>query len=78
MGANAESNPFDALLETHNTCQWKQMGPCVYCTDHDLRLYQGQLPSSRRPPCAEHDWDYEQGLGFYFICRRCGEREWTE
>lgn len=70
------------VLADHEPCTWEQVGPCVYCTDHHVRLYQGDLPDSKRttPKCAEgeHIWDEEQGLGFYFICERCGVREWPE
>lgn len=69
-------------ITEHRDCAWEQIGPCVYCADHDVRLYQGDLPDHKRtvPKCADgdHDWDEEQGLGFYFICKRCGVREWTE
>lgn len=73
--------------EVHKACQWSQVGPCVYCDDHHERLYQGRLPAERDPQraaketeCAQHghDWDYDFGQGFYFLCRRCGEKEWTE
>ena len=74
--------------DVHAECEkWEQVGPCVYCVDHRERLYQGRLPAQRDPQraakeavCAEqgHDWDEEFGQGFYFLCRRCGEKEWTE
>ena len=55
-----------------------EVGLCVYCSIHG-RLYQGRLPiDMRSESCETHDWDDEQGLGFYSICRRCGEREWFE
>lgn len=63
---------------SHDTCTLEQVGPCVYCADHNERLYQGMLPADKRPPCTEHDWDEEKGLGFYFQCRTCGVMEWTE
>lgn len=73
---------FRALIAAHADCSWVQVGLCVYCGDHSIRLYQGDLPDHKRtiPRCAdgEHDWDYETGLGFYYACRACGEREWTE
>ena len=31
----------------HADCVWMQIGPCVYCVDHDMRLYQGKLPPTR-------------------------------
>ena len=64
----------------HDNCEWEEVGLCVYCKEHGTRLYQGRLPVERRtvPPCDEHDWDDEQGLGFYSKCRRCGEVEWAE
>ena len=47
-------------------------------TDHDERLYHGTLPVAKggTPPCQQHDWDEESGLGFYFLCKRCGTQEW--
>jgi hypothetical protein len=70
---------LNELLTAHEPCAWEQIGPCVYCADHDVRLYQGRLPADRRPAdCVEHDWDEEMGLGFYFICKRCGFKEWAE
>lgn len=70
------------LLLEHDGCTWRQVGPCVWCADHRIRLYQGELPERKRtiPKCApeDHDWDYERGLGFYYQCRTCGEIEWTE
>ncbi len=64
----------------HEDCEWEEVGLCVYCKAHGIRLYQGRLPEARRtvPTCVEHDWDDEQGSGFYSICRICGEREWFE
>ena len=72
---------FAALAE-HDGCRWEQVGPCVYCADHHERLYQGRLPDSRRtkPACTEHEWDDGDSMcqgGFYFLCLRCGEQEWT-
>lgn len=70
------------MLTEHAPCVWKQVGPCVYCIDHNIRLYEGDLPDSKRttPKCAdgEHEWDPEMGLGFYMICVICGLREWCE
>jgi hypothetical protein len=66
----------------HADCAWKQVGPCVYCIDHGVRLYQGELPEHKRTisRCApeNHDWDPETGMGFYGQCRTCGEIEWYE
>ncbi len=68
----------------HTACRWEQVGVCVYCADHDVRLYQGDLPDERRttPKCApgDHEWDDADSMsqcGFYYLCLRCGEREWT-
>ena len=76
------ADDLTALLREHDDCTWQQVGPCVWCTDHGLRLYQGDLPDRKRtiPRCApgEHDWDPDAGLGFYYQCRTCGEMEWTE
>jgi hypothetical protein len=70
------------LLLEHDGCAWKQVGPCVWCTDHGIRLYQGTLLERKRviPRCApeDHDWDPDTGQGFYYQCRTCGEIEWTE
>ena len=65
----------------HLRCRWEQIGPCVYCADHHVRLYQGSLPADRRPPACQpdqHDWDDEEGMGFYGICRTCKTVEWFE
>lgn len=71
--------------EVHAECTtWQQIGPCVYCADHHERLYQGELPLERDPGRVkrqaecDHDWDPEMGQGFYWLCRRCGFKEWTE
>lgn len=69
---------FERMLERHEPCQWEQVGPCVYCADHKVRLYNGSLPTNRRPPCDSHDWDQDEGLGFYFICKKCGTKEWPD
>jgi hypothetical protein len=73
---------FNAGLAEHEGCAWAQVGPCVYCTDHHVRLYQGELPERKRtvPVCApeDHDWDMEMGQGFYSQCRTCGFMEWHE
>lgn len=73
---------LNAIFATHEDCPWEQVGPCVYCTTHGLRLYQGDLPDRKRtiPKCPEgqHRWDPEQGLGFYFICEVCGVKEWPD
>jgi len=73
---------FQAEIARHADCPWKQVGPCVYCTDHDVRLYQGELPERKRtvPVCAPdaHDWDMEMGMGFYSQCKTCGFTEWNE
>jgi len=66
------------LLKDHEPCEWRQVGPCVYCSQHHVRLYQGSLPQDRRPPCSRHDWDEEIGVGFYQQCRSCGVVEWFE
>jgi hypothetical protein len=73
---------MSASLAAHDACQLEQVGPCVYCKDHGLRLYHGSLPDNKRtaPKCApgEHDWDPEMGQGFYYLCTRCSEIEWAE
>jgi hypothetical protein len=67
-----------ATIKSHEPHEWQQVGPCVYCVPCNIRLYQGTLPEDKKPPCAEHDWDYDSGMGFYYQCRKCGEMEWTE
>jgi hypothetical protein len=66
----------------HADCQWKQVGLCVYCADHGVRLFMGDLPERKRtiPVCAPdaHDWDDETGQGVYGHCRTCGLNEWYE
>lgn len=73
------------LLNGHAPCRWKQVGPCVYCDDHGIRLYQGTLPDDKRttPKCApgEHRWDDANSMmqaGFYFLCVLCGEQRWDD
>lgn len=75
----AEAMPWDG----HESCTWEQVGPCVYCISHDVRLYQGTIPADRltTPPCMEHRWDDGDSMsqaGFYFLCLDCGAQEWTE
>ena len=62
----------------HEAHGWVQIGPCVYCKDCRVRLYEGELPTERRPLCDEHEWDVETGVGFYQQCRNCGAIEWFE
>lgn len=77
---------FDEMLAFHAECRWEQVGPCVYCTNHNQRLYQGQLPAERNPAAAVcaaegHEWDDADSMGqsgFYYLCTRCGEQEWPE
>ena len=71
---------FTAFLDEHSGCDWSQIGPCVYCDTHNLRLYQGTLPDDKRriPICAVHDWDEEMGQGFFFQCKVCKFIEWPE
>lgn len=71
------------MLTGHAPCRWKQVGPCVYCEDHGIRLYQGTLPDDKRtePKCApgEHRWDNADSMcqaGWYFLCVLCGEQRW--
>ncbi len=63
---------------THDECTLEQVGLCVYCKDHNVRLYQGQLPADKRPACSDHRWDEESGMGFYRRCTVCGEVSWYE
>lgn len=69
-------------LVEHESCSWRQIGLCVYCADHGVRLYQGDLPDRKRttPRCAsgEHEWDPEMGQGYYLICEKCGVKEWLD
>lgn len=71
------SDTIGALLAEHQAHgEWHQVGPCVYCKC-GRRLYQGRVPGAK--DCdGEHDWDYDFGQGFYYLCRRCGFKEWTE
>ena len=74
------------LTEDHINCRLEQVGPCVWCIDHNMRLYQGRLPADRNPGLAVceregHQWDDADSMcqsGFYYLCTRCGEQEWTE
>ena len=34
---------FMAQITAHDSHNRKQVGPCVYCADCNLRLYQGKL-----------------------------------
>lgn len=77
---------FEARLAEHERHRWAQVGPCVWCDDCDVRLYNGQLPRERNPEASVcerdgHDWDDANSMcqsGFYFRCLRCGEKEWTD
>jgi hypothetical protein len=73
---------LSAETAAHSDCAWKQVGPCVWCSDHGVRLYQGDLPDSKRtvPVCESdaHEWDMEMGMGFYSQCTVCGFMEWHE
>ena len=73
---------LDETVAGHADCAWRQVGLCVYCTDHGIRLYQGDLPDRKRTiqRCAPdaHDWDDQIGQGFYGQCRTCGVLEWYE
>lgn len=68
----------------HEAHAWRQVGLCVWC-DCGVRLYEGDLPAERRttPVCADgqHEWDNSDSMGqcgFFFLCLRCGAKEWTE
>lgn len=78
---SAPSHALSAHIAEHGGCR-KQVGPCVWCADHGVRLYQGDLPDSKRvvPACAPdaHEWDMEMGAGFYSQCTICGFTEWHE
>ena len=39
---------FTVLLYEHADCKWSQVGRCVYCDDHGVRLYQGDMPKEKR------------------------------
>lgn len=72
-------------LEEHRPHKWEEIGPCVYCADCNVRLYQGTLPPDKAPAnraTCQHlnqDWDMDgHGLGFYGVCEDCGERIWAE
>jgi hypothetical protein len=75
-------NSLAEFIGAHKGCTWEQIGPCVWCKHHNLRLYQGDLPEHKRttPKCApeDHDWDPDTGLGFYSQCRACRYIEWFE
>jgi len=43
---------FDSILEEHREHQWREIPPCVYCVDCDIRLYQGSLPEWKDPELA--------------------------
>ena len=83
---SAAIRALDEIFRQHDKCEWGQVGPCVYCKSHGVRLYQGQLPDDRNPNKAicnrdGHDWDDANSMGqsgFYYLCQRCGEQEWTE
>jgi len=73
-----------AFLAEHEPHRWEEVGPCVYCADCNMRLYQGSLPDHKDPSRAarqaacDHDWDPEMGQGFYFVCVKCGFKEWGD
>jgi len=80
---SAVAQALYGVLDAHAECRWEQVGPCVYCSDHGERLYQGTLPDERRttPKCIEHRWDDGDSMcqsGFYFLCLDCGEQDWPE
>ena len=87
-GVSANTGPqgfatvLTELLETHGEHRWEEVGPCVWCADCNVRLYQGTLPDDKAPAnramCQHHNQDWESGLGFYGICEDCGERIWAE
>lgn len=71
------------LLTSHAEHPWSQVGSCVWCDACGIRLYHGDLPDEKRttPKCAVHEWDNGNSMeqcGFYYLCLRCGEKEWTE
>lgn len=78
----ASGDDVTATLSEHEGCTWEQVGLCVYCKDHGSRLYQGDLPASRRTvpvcPSGQHKWDDEIGQGYYSVCTVCQTREWFE
>ena len=79
---DAAVRALEAKIAEHAAHGWEQVGPCVWCTTCNVRLYQGDIPEQKRavPKCAPdaHDWDMEMGMGFYSQCRICGFTEWNE
>jgi hypothetical protein len=80
----ADPAPQTDLIQEHRPHRWEEVGICVWCVDCNVRLYQGNLPEWKDPgrparqALCDHDWDPEAGLGFYFICTKCGFKEWAE
>ena len=78
----------------HEDHEWREVPPCVYCVDCDVRLYQGSIPewkdpilAAKRATCQHHDHEMyddgdgnlrEMGEGFYWVCADCGYRGWYE
>lgn len=65
--------------EEHARCNLVQVGPCVWCKDHDERLWQGRLPGAAAdddgPDLPEHyDPDDFEALGLSpSPCPECGQ-----
>lgn len=74
------TTPEQEADSKHGLHMWEQVGLCVWCKDCSKRLYNGELPEYKRtiPVCETHDWDPDQGLGFYLICKVCKTKEWLD
>lgn len=83
-------DPATLPWNVHADCEWEEVPPCVYCKDHNVRLYQGEIPASKNPElaakraaCAHQDHlldddGNEHGMGFYWICADCGYKGWYD
>jgi hypothetical protein len=75
---------LDAVLAEHDAHRWEAVGLCVWCADCNVRLYEGDLPERKdlgraeRQAACDHEWDQEMGQGFYFLCTKCGFKEWPD
>ena len=47
--ANKIMDAFTEMLAAHAECRWEQVGMCVWCADHNQRLYIGDLPDEKLP-----------------------------
>lgn len=51
------ADAFFTQMSLHDDHIWERIGPCVYCDDCKVRLYQGRIPDSHTKVRVHSYWD---------------------